>query len=201
MKVRGIGLTCLIAGLFMSGGLVGRAAMSSLSAGTGQPSFNLLELASNQGVKPIVSEDQKIFLYSFTRGGVQRDALVLTPGAAFDSGPLTTENRRTCVSVFVAMPFNLGDGAILTISTIGKAEESEALRLNIDPAHNREHRAWIPLRIRLPKATSPIHIRFRVTAGPLGDGTGDWIGIAPGPDPECLLAKPDDRRQTQGENR
>lgn len=149
---------------------------------------NLQELAARKGIRPILGPDQDIFLYDFGRGGIRRESLVLTPGAVFEAD-FAVEQQRPCASLLAAMPFNLGDGATLDVAALSASEEVQLVHLHIDPAHNRKDRSWIPLRFKIPQFGKPFRVRFKVQPGPNGDFTGDWIGIAPGPDSACLFSQ------------
>jgi hypothetical protein len=144
----------------------------------------LLEIAAGNGIKQHGSGPDQIFLYAFTRDGYRREALVLTPGAVFQTEFPESGSPR-CVSLLVAMPFNLGDGAVLKISA-----GNHAIQLALDPAHVRAHRAWLPVRLDLPPGEGRFTLRFEVDAGVRGDFTADWVGLAPGSEPGCLLAAP-----------
>jgi hypothetical protein len=158
-----------------------------LFAGTTGGPQGLLELAMAQGIHAHTSETQSVFLYSFTRGGERRDTLVLTAGAAFQI-EVPNPDARPCVSLLAAMPFNLGDGAILGISTEANGERVQLFQRKIDPAHQRADRDWLPLRLDVPSTANPILLRFAVEAGIHQDFTGDWIGLTAGPDQECLFS-------------
>jgi hypothetical protein len=147
---------------------------------------NLLSIAASRGIRQ-VAPNSSIFFYAFVREGQRRETLVLTPGAVFEIGPLQT-GPRSCVSLLAAMPWNLGDGADLKISIVDGAQQRQAADVYLDPAHQRAHRAWIPIRLDVPQSTDHFTLRFEVGPGPRGDLTGDWIGVAPGPERGCLFA-------------
>ena len=88
------------------------------------------------------------------------------------------------------MPFNLGDGAVLKISIRDGTTQSEAVKLFLDPAHIRAHRAWIPVRFEVPAGMEHFRLLLEVTAGARGEYTGDWVGLAAGNESGCLLAAP-----------
>ena len=145
----------------------------------------LLELARSQGIEQIGEDPPPVFLYTFTRGGQRRESLLLLPNGVFevDIGSSSWE----CVSLVASMPFNLGDGAVLIVSVDDGNVLQQAVRLLLDPVHIREHRAWLPVRFELPGNQSGIQLRFEIEAGVRGDTTADWVGIAPGPETECLF--------------
>src|SRR5206468_2340220 len=86
------------------------ALLSTLVAAS-EEAPSLIKMARSQGLHEIRTGDVK-FIYAFTRQGRMRETLVLLPGAVFSTMVLTPGSRR-CVSMFAAMPFNLGDGAVL----------------------------------------------------------------------------------------
>jgi hypothetical protein len=143
-------------------------------------------MARSQGLHEIRTGDVK-FIYAFTRQGRMRETLVLLPGAVFSTMVLTPGSRR-CVSMFAAMPFNLGDGAVLRIFIADETRERQAIELNLDPAHIRAHRAWTPIRFEIPQGMDHFTLRFEVNPGPRGDGVADWMGLAAGDEAGCLLS-------------
>ena len=149
---------------------------------------DLLQMAAAQGIREISSDSNKVFLYTFTRHGQFHKTLVLTAGTMFQTSIIKPGPAR-CVSLLAAMPFNLGDGAGLTILLTNETRRTEALRLYLDPAHIRAHRAWITIRLEIPEGMDHFILQFDVNAGPRGDYTADWIGLAAGGDAGCLLAE------------
>jgi hypothetical protein len=147
---------------------------------------SLLRMAAEQGIKQLGAGSETMFLYRFTRAGQRRDALVLTPATKFETTPLQSATLR-CVSLLAAMPFNLGDGATLSISLKASGQERRTLQLDLDPAHVRAHRAWLPIRFGVPSDLGDFTIVFEVTAGTRGDQTGDWVGLSSGTDKSCLF--------------
>jgi hypothetical protein len=155
-------------------------------ANGGRP--NLVEMAAAQGVHEISSDSSQIFLYAFTRHGQFRKALVLTAGKTFRTGIIKPGAAR-CVSLLAAMPFDLGDGAGLRVILTDEARRIEAVRIYLDPAHVRADRAWIPVRFDIPPDMDHFILQFDVDAGPRGDTTADWFGLAAGNDAGCLLGE------------
>ena len=147
---------------------------------------SLFRMAAEQGIKQLGTGSETMFLYRFTRAGQRRDALVLTPATKFETTPLQSATLR-CVSLLAAMPFNLGDGATLSISLKASGQERRTLQLDLDPAHVRAHRAWLPIRFLVPSDIGDFTIVFEVTAGSRGDQTGDWVGLSSGTDKSCLF--------------
>lgn len=163
-----------------------------LAALQGSPAGNpagLLGIASAKGVKQLSTGLETTFTYAFTRGGQRRQSLVLTPGATFET-PLLPVHSPGCVSLMAGMPFNLGDGATLKIEVWDETVRQSAIEVSLDPAHIRAHREWIPVRLNIPAGQDSVRLRFEVTAGIRGDQTADWVGIAAGAEPGCLLATP-----------
>ena len=146
---------------------------------------SLLRMAADKGVHQLGAGSETIFLYRFTRGGQRRDALVLTPSVTFETTPFRAASHH-CVSLVAAMPFNLGDGATLSV-WVKSSQSQRVFQLDLDPAHVRAHRAWLPIRFNLPAVRGNYTIVFEVTAGARGDQTGDWMGLAPGTDKSCLF--------------
>ena len=147
---------------------------------------SLLRIAADQGIRQLGTRSDTIFLYRFTRGGQRRDALVLTPATRFETTPLRSSTRH-CVSLLAAMPFNLGDGARLDISLKASERDRRVFQLDLDPAHVRAERAWLPIRFDVPPNIGDFTLIFEVTPGSRGDQIGDWIGISAGPDKSCLF--------------
>lgn len=159
--------------------------------GTPGPQYprNLLEIAIKQGVRTLGAIQTKIFLYAFTRNRVFRNALVLTPGTVFDMGPLKRDGK-TCISLSLAMPFNLGDGAGLRVTYIDNSNQSELYYGFLDPAHLREHRKWVVAMFQIPVGAEEFRLRFEVDSGNNGNMTGDWFGLTSGLDDRCLFSLP-----------
>jgi hypothetical protein len=150
----------------------------------------LTDVAASSGIPTLaISPNANVFLYAFTRAGQFRESLVLLAGATFGTDLMNLPQGR-CISLTAAMPSNLGDGATLNISVEDGLGELELRQFTLDPAHVREHRSWLPIRIDVPDRTRNIRIRFAVGAGVRGDETADWIGLAAGPDAGCLFAEP-----------
>ena len=147
----------------------------------------LIEMAEANGIGPIGTQAGNTFLYTFTRNGQFRKSLVLLPRAVFETDMIETGSGQ-CVSLVVAVPFNLGDGVSLEISIRSRSETTVIMRVSLDPAHVRAHRTWVPIRFDIPAQKDALRLRFEVDAGTRGDETGDWIGIAAGNDSGCLFA-------------
>lgn len=150
--------------------------------------LDLVALAKTHGISSTFTGKEGIFLYNFTRQGERRETLLLIAGNSFE---MQIENPKAarCISLLTAMPFNLGDGAELKIelsTTAGAWKEDKAI--SMDPAHVRADRAWIPVHMDLPSGLTTFRLRLHVSPGPRGDETGDWIGVAAGPERSCLLA-------------
>jgi hypothetical protein len=146
----------------------------------------LIQIALARGIKQSTGAEG-VFLYTFVRESIRRESLVLTAGAAFETN-VTNPDRRKCVSLVAAMPFNLGDGALLKISIRGGAQQDSSFQIFLDPVHVRAHRSWLPLRLEIPSAPEQILLHIQVEAGSRGNYTADWVGLAAGGDSECLLA-------------
>jgi hypothetical protein len=147
---------------------------------------SLLRIAEDKGIRQLGSGADSAFLYRFTRAGQRRDALVLTPASRFETTPLRNVTPH-CVSLLAAMPFNLGDGAVLNVTVRGSGQDRHVIELALDPAHIRAHRAWLPIRFDVPVDAGEFTIVFEVTPGSRGDQIGDWVGLSPGPDKSCLF--------------
>ena len=148
----------------------------------------LFDVAASKGVKEFGAGVEGTFLHTFTRAGTRRETLVLLAGAVFQTDSMTAIPSR-CVSLVAAMPFNLGDGAVLKIIANDETRQQPVFQLSLDPAHVRADRKWLPVRFDIPAVMNHVVLRFEVTAGPRGDQTGDWIGLAPGSEPGCLFAE------------
>lgn len=158
-------------------------ALSARQAG----SNGLLEIAAAQGIKTSTGDAPPVFLLTFSREGQRRDTLVLQSGAKFETQAIAAGNRR-CVSLFAAIPFNLGDGAVLKISTRDERGMRQAFELTLDPAHVRAHRKWLPIRFDTPSDLPRMSFVFEVSGGSRGDSIADWVGVAPGGDSGCLFS-------------
>ena len=147
--------------------------------------FSLIQMAANQGIREISNGSNGVFIYTFARHAEIHKTLVVTAGNTFKTALIKSGAAR-CVSLLAGMPFNLGDGAGLSILLSNETQQVEAARLNLDPAHVRADRAWKPIKFRIPANIDHFFLQFNVDAGPRGDYTGDWIGIADGSDSDCL---------------
>jgi hypothetical protein len=154
--------------------LLQAACRSEMNGAEEKSGPDLLQIARDRGIgRP---SEQNMFLYSFARGGIRREALVLTPGAVFEVTPFALGDE-TSVRLWVGMPFQLGDGAELIAHAMVGGHPAEVARLSIDPIHKRQDRQWLSLQFPIPNQTTSV--RFTVSPGPAGDGIADWVGIAP----------------------
>lgn len=150
-------------------------ACSSISKQPAKTGFTILEAAADQGLGP--ASEQRPFFYTFSRGGIRRQALVLIPGVVFEA-PMKALGSAPKISLWVGMPFQMGDGAELIVESISESGSSgEIVRLFLDPIHRRQDRQWQRLEIRVPSETRLL--RWRVSPGPAGDAVADWVGLAP----------------------
>jgi hypothetical protein len=149
---------------------------------------DLLQMARSQDIHELSASSTRVFFYTFARGGDVKKAVVVTAGNIFRTGIIKPDSAR-CVSLNAAMPFDHGDGAELTILLMNETHRSEAARIYLDPAHIRADRAWKPIRFEVPPGIDHFMLEFSVSAGPRGDYTSDWIGLAPGPAGDCLFAE------------
>ena len=150
--------------------------------------LSLTQMAAAQGIRDISNNSSGMFLYTFTRHGEVHKALVVTAGNRFETGVIKPGSAR-CVSLLAAIPFDLGDGAGLTIRLANETGQIEGARLYLDPAHIRADRAWKPIRFEIPPNMDHFVLQFTVDAGPRQNYTGDWIGLAAGTESGCLLAE------------
>jgi hypothetical protein len=155
------------------------------------PLPSLLDLARQKGLNLPVSEDQKMFLFRFSRAGIPLDTILLTPGAVFEL-EIPPLNKSTCISFRAAMPFNLGDGAMLMISIVYRGVEKVVVERHFDPAHIRSDRTWASIDFEVPSRVDASVLRLTVNPGGAGDYSGDWVGIAPGLGQGCLFSSIDD---------
>ena len=173
--------------VFIIGLLLPLATLAQDSPFTPTPPPELIRSAVSRGIKTAEADpNQNVFIYSFTRGGTLRESLVLLPGGVFETDTMNLPSRG-CVSVRAAMPWNLGDGAILSVWIERRNQRELAVELPLDPAHVREHRDWVPIRFDLPSDPDGLRLVFGVEAGPRGDQTGDWVGLTDGNDLECFF--------------
>jgi len=163
------------------------AAVMFLQLGAHADVPGFIVMAAAKGIRPHGAGPESVFFYSFTRAGRFREALVIEAGASFESDVIDPGGRH-CVSLAAAMPWNFGDGAVLKVSMDSGGHQTEMVRLSLDPAHIRAHRAWIPVRFEIPVEAKAIRLRFDVDAGPRNEPTADWLGIAAGDDGACLFA-------------
>jgi hypothetical protein len=152
-----------------------------------QPTPGLVELAARQGIRLHEGNDQTVFLYTFTRNGEKKNTVVVTAGASLQVD--ASADSASCISLSVAMPFNLGDGAVLKISLGDDQRLQPAVDLSLDPVHVRADRRWIPLQFPIPAGLKSVRLKFEAEPGRRNDFTGDWIGLAAGPDASCLFGK------------
>lgn len=155
----------------------------------GDDSPGLVQIAVARGIKPIMTGSEGVFLYTFTREGQRRESVVLTAGATFEIEVANARLHR-CVSLMAAMPFNLGDGALLKIALRDGIRPGANLQVFLDPTHTRAHRGWVPVRLEVPAGQDQVRLLFEVSAGTRGDYTADWIGLAAGAESGCLLSAP-----------
>jgi len=154
--------------------------------GPANATSTLFRLAGERGIVAVQADpNQPVFLYGFTRDGVFRDTLALSPGATFETGPVEV-GAEVCVSLLIGMPWNLGNGATLEIA-VETDGELLVTQHRLDPAHHREDRTWRPVRIDLDPGTE--RASMSLTMIPDLDGQiGDWLGIAPGSEAGCLFS-------------
>ncbi len=137
---------------------------------------DLLQEARRQEAGEAGQAGRTHFLFPFSRDGIRREALVLTPGAVWEANPQSL-SASSPLRIWVGMPFQIGDGAELSVETVRAGQPGGMIRMPLNPVHNRGDRQWHLL--QMPFAPDTTLIRFRVSAGPSGDSTGDWVGLAP----------------------
>jgi hypothetical protein len=182
-------VVALAAGTFLDEPAPARAVPAPTQERAEAGPTGLIDIAVSRGVEPLSANPGNVFLYSFTRGGTLRDTVTLLPGGVFQTGQLRNISTD-CLSLVAAMPTNLGDGAVLHVAVEGSGGWRELAELRLDPAHVREQRGWVPLRVDIPEGSDGLRLRFEVSAGSRNDPTADWLGIAGGLDDRCLFGPP-----------
>jgi hypothetical protein len=150
--------------------------------------LSLVQMAEGVGIHDVGGDSNRVFLYPFARHGEVHRTLVVTAGNTFSTSVIQ-RGGATCVSLKAAMPFDLGDGAGLTIVLKNESRRIEAARIYLDPAHVRADRAWKPLRFEIPADLDHFTLQFSVDTGPRGEPTADWIGLASGSERACLFGE------------
>jgi hypothetical protein len=91
-----------------------------------------------------------------------------------------SKSSNSCVLEFGAVPvFNLGDGLNLVVLLSDSTGSRVLLERPFDAGRNAADREWAEFRIPIEvRGESEAHIELRVTSGPYGEETGDWLAIS-----------------------
>lgn len=167
----------LVGGLFLLG--CGGPIRQTQTSG----SIDLLPLAA--GLVPTQPANGQPMIYAFARGGVERQAITLQADSKVPLHPLIIPAHAT-LAFALAMPFNLGDGAMARVFLRCKEGEFLLMERRLDPARKREDRNWYEATIDMGAYAGKQGQIVLQASTDTGESTGDWIGWG---DPRILLHK------------
>ena len=111
------------------------------------------------------------------RRGETKDALVLLAPATVSA--VIGECAGPCVFRALITPvFNVGDGLEVDFWVSEGNESRKIYSRYFDPGRRLEDRSWIPVRVPVGISGLGAQLEIRVSGGPHGDLTGDWLAFA-----------------------
>jgi hypothetical protein len=152
-----------------------RGAVPAIPRSTIDLSGMFRALSPVQGRRAGTAELRRFPVY---RSGVTRDSIVLEAPARIRAS-LSGISGKMLISGSASHLFNIGDGLQLDIILVQKGAERLIFSRYIDPGRKAADRSWIPIEAFLePDGAKETELEIRVSAGPQGDLTADWLGIA-----------------------
>lgn len=116
--------------------------------------------------------------FEVVRNGTKRDAMVLEAPVAIraDLKDAAPGSIFQCLSTPV---FNIGDGMQLEVLVNEDGQWRLLYTRYYDAGRRLEDRAWIPLRlpVNLGPSARNVQLEIRVSGGPQGDLTADWLAL------------------------
>jgi hypothetical protein len=111
------------------------------------------------------------------RGGLKKNAMVLiAPVAA--KAPLEGSRGRAELHFMVVPVFNVGDGIQMEIWLLDEGKSAQVFSRYFDPGRRFEDRRWTPVTVAMDLDREDVQLEIRVSAGPEGNLTGDWLAFA-----------------------
>jgi len=137
--------------------------------------INLLE----RFVPAMPAADRSHFLNPIVvdRGGVRKNAMVLVAPAAAKTS-LEGIHGRMELHLLVVPVFNVGDGIQMEIRLLDDAQPVQVCSRYFDPGRRFEDRRWTPVTIPMDVHRKDAQLEIRVSGGPEGNLTGDWLAFA-----------------------
>ncbi len=111
------------------------------------------------------------------RAGSKRTAMVLVAPAAVRA-PLESMPGRIEFSLEVVPVFNVGDGVQMEIWLREGVASSRVYSRYFDPGWRFEDRRWTPVTVAMDVHCRDAQVEIRVSGGPEGNLTGDWLAFA-----------------------
>jgi hypothetical protein len=130
---------------------------------------------------PIKRNGPKASMHRFPvyRSGTTRNAIVLETPARIRASLAGISGSRVLTGSATHL-YNIGDGLQLDIVLIRSGVERIVYSRYFDPGRKLEDRSWISFEVPLDlDGAADSLIELRVSAGPQGDLTADWLGIGP----------------------
>ncbi len=122
-------------------------------------------------------EDSPIRQMEVQRRGIRKAASVLIAPASVKASLAGYRGARN-ISLLMAPVFNIGDGIQMQMWLQDGGEPRLVCSRYIDPGRRYEDRAWIPVSVPVDISSDRPEIEIRISGGPRGDLTGDWLAFA-----------------------
>ncbi len=160
----------LLAGILLLGGLV--SGCSEHIANSPKPGMiDLMPPVTAPGQPPSTG----IQTMAFARNGLERQAIILQADAKVPLRPMLIPAHAT-LAFALAMPFDLGDGAMARVYFRSREGEFLLMEHRLDPARKREDRQWFEVSLDLENYAGKQGEIVLQASADTGDSTGDWIG-------------------------
>lgn len=111
------------------------------------------------------------------RAGSKKRAMVLVAPAAA-SAPLEGPVGRIRLQLEIVPVFNVGDGILMEIWLRDSEPPVRVCSRYFNPGRRFEDRRWTPVTVDMNVHRGDAQLEIRVSAGPGGNLTGDWLAFA-----------------------
>jgi hypothetical protein len=111
------------------------------------------------------------------RAGLKKNGMILVAPASAKAS-LEGFHGRIELNLMVVPVFNVGDGIQMEIWLLDGGERVPICRRFFDPGRRFEDRRWTPVTVAMDLNGKDAHLEIRVSGGPEGNLTGDWLVFA-----------------------
>ena len=111
------------------------------------------------------------------RAGSKKKAMVLVAPASAKA-PLGGDSGRIELQLEAVPVFNVGDGIQMEIWLLDDGPPARICSRYFDPGRRFEDRRWTPVKVEMNVHRKDAQLEIRVSAGPEGNLTGDWLAFA-----------------------